>query len=128
MPNQTYNPIQGVREKGSIGAYTVVPSPSKYDWKLSDVSAPDAGRTEDGLMHKERITQKVHIELEWTYIGDNDAQTILTAFDPEYIDVKYYDYKSKAVVAKNFYVGDRQVTTYNRVQKLSTISFNIIEQ
>lgn len=128
MPNQTYNPIQGVREKGSTGAYTVVPSPSKYDWKLSDVSSPDAGRTEDGLMHKERIAQKVHIELEWAYIGDNDAQTILTAFDPEYIDVKYYDYKSKAVVAKNFYVGDRQVTTYNRVQKLSTISFNIIEQ
>lgn len=128
MSNQTYNPIQGVRTNGSTGAYTIVPSPSKYDWKLSDVSSHDAGRTEDGLMHKERITQKVHIELEWAYIGDNDAQTILNAFDPEYIDVKYYDYKSKAVVSKTFYVGDRQVTTYNRVQKLSTISFNIIEQ
>ena len=128
MPNQNDNPIQGVREKGSTAAYTAVPSPSKYDWKLSDVSNPTAGRTEDGLMHKDRIAQKVHLELEWAYIGDNDAQTILNAFDSEYLDVKFFDYKSKSVVAKNFYVGDRQVTTYNRVQKLSTISFNIIEQ
>ena len=128
MPNQNDNPIQGVREKGSTAAYTTVPSPSKYDWKLSDVSSPTSGRTEDGLMHKDRITQKVHLELEWAYIGDNDAQTILNAFNPEYLDVQYYDYMAKAVQAKNFYVGDRQVTTYNRVQKLSTISFNIIEQ
>ena len=56
MADQTYNPIKLV---GS----TVVPVPSKYDWKLSDVSSKDAGRTEDGLMHKERVTQKVHSSL-----------------------------------------------------------------
>lgn len=121
MPNQQVNPIR------SVGGATI-PAPSKYDWKLSDVSAADAGRTEDGKMHKMRITQKVHLELEWQNINDTAAQTILTAFQPEYISVVYYDYKSMAFLTKTFYVGDRNVTSYNRVLGIATISFNIIEQ
>lgn len=121
MPNQAYNPIQSV---GGVA----VPCPSKYDWKLSDVSAADAGRTEDAKMHKLRIAQKVHIELEWQNVSDAVAQTVLTAFQPEYISVNYYDYKAMAFQTKTFYVGDRSVSSYNRVKHISTISFNIIEQ
>jgi hypothetical protein len=121
MPTIPNNPIQSV---GGVA----VPSPSKYDWKLSDVSASDAGRTEDAKMHKQRIAQKVHIELEWQNVGDAVAQAVLTAFQPEYISVNYYDYKAMAFQTKTFYVGDRQVTSYNRVLGIGTISFNIIEQ
>lgn len=116
-----FNPI------ATVGG-NAVPCPSKYDWKLSDVSSADAGRTEDALMHKMRIAQKVHIELEWQNVSDSVAQTILTAFNPEYISVNYYDYKANAFQTKTFYVGDRQVTTYSRRLGISTLSFNIIEQ
>ena len=121
MPDQAFNPINSV---GGVA----IPCPSKYDWKLSDVSAADAGRTEDALMHKMRIAQKVHIELEWQNVSDSVAQTVLTAFQPEYINVNYYDYKSMAFLTKRFYVGDRTVTSYNRLMGIGTISFNIIEQ
>ena len=121
MPNQAFNPIKSV---GGVA----IPCPSKYDWKLSDVSAADAGRTEDALMHKMRIAQKVHIELEWQNVSDAAAQTVLTAFQPEYINVNYYDYKSMAFLTKRFYVGDRTVTSHNRILGIGTISFNIIEQ
>ena len=121
MPDQNYNPIR------SVGG-TTVPVPSKYNWKLSDVSSSDAGRTEDGKMHKEKIAQKVHIELEWQNIGDSAARTILTAFNPEYINVTYFDYKAMAYQTKRFYVGDRSVGTYSRILGKSTVSFNIIEQ
>ena len=121
MANQ-YSPIQ------SVGGVTNIPTPSKYDWKLSDVSAADAGRTEDALMHKMRIAQKVHIELEWQNVSDADASTILTAFQPEYINIQYYDYKALTFLTKRFYVGDRTVSSYNRAKGISTISFNIIEQ
>jgi len=121
MPNQSYNPIQ------SVGG-TAVPCPSKYDWKLSDVSSKHAGRTEDGLMHKEKIAQKVHIELEWQNVSDADAQVILTAFNPEYININYYDYKAMAFQTKRFYVGDRSVSSFSRLKGIGTISFNIIEQ
>ena len=121
MPNQAYNPIQSVDG-------VAVPCPSKYDWKLSDVSSGDAGRTEDALMHKMLIAQKVHIELEWKNVYDDVAHAVLTAFNPEYITVSYYDYKAMAFQTKTFYVGDRSVTTYNRLLGISTIAFNIIEQ
>lgn len=121
MPNQNFNPIQTV--KG-----IAVRCPSKYDWKESDVSSADAGRTEDGKMHKKLITKKVHLELEWQNVFDADAATILTAFDDEYVNVNYYDYKAAAFLTKKFYVGDRQVTTYSRNPGMSTIAFNIIEQ
>ena len=121
MPNQAYNPIQSVDG-------VAVPCPSKYDWKLSDVSSGDAGRTEDALMHKMLIAQKVHIELEWKNVRDDVARAVLVAFNPEYITVSYYDYKAMAFQTKTFYVGDRSVTTYNRLLGISTIAFNIIEQ
>ena len=121
MPNQSFNPIQ------SVGG-AAVPAPSKYDWKLSDVSAADAGRTEDALMHKMRIAQKVHIELEWQNVSDADASTILTAFQPEYINIQYYDYKALTYLTKRFFVGDRTVSSYNSAKGIGTISFNIIEQ
>lgn len=116
------NPIK------KVGSNTNFPTPSKYSWKLSDVSSADAGRTEDGKMHKERITSKVHLELEWQNVKDNIASTILAAFQPEYITVQYFDYKANSFLEKTFYVGDREVTAYNRALKISTISFNIIEQ
>ena len=79
-------------------------------------------------MHKMLIAQKVHIELEWKNISDSAASAILTAFNPEYINVTYYDYKALAFQTKRFYVGDRNVTTYSRLLGIATIAFNIIEQ
>ncbi len=42
-----------------------VPIPSEFGWSIQDVSAPDSGRTLDGLMHKERVTRKEKIQLKW---------------------------------------------------------------
>ena len=122
MPDQTYNPIQSVD-----GA--AIPCPSKYEYKLSDVSAADAGRTEDSLMHKMRIAQKVHLELAWQNVKTSVASQVLQAFDPEYINVTYLDPKAGGNVTKRFYVGDRSAPSYNtRMGLWSNISFNIIEQ
>lgn len=119
---QSDNPLRTVNG-------VTVPAPSKYDWKESDVSSADAGRTEDGLMHKEMITKKVHLELEWQNVNDTTARTVLQAFsENEYFSVTYWDYRTMAFETKTFYVGDRSVTAYNRVLKIGTISFNIIEQ
>ena len=118
-----YNPI------GSVNGATNIPCPSSYEYKLSDVSDSDAGRTEDGLMHKMRIAQKVHLELAWQNITTSAASTILTAFNPEYIQVNYLDPKAGSYLTKTFYVGDRSVPSYNvRLGLWSNVSFNIIEQ
>lgn len=123
MPNQTYNPIR------SVGGATV-PCPSSYQWQESDVSSADAGRTEDGLMHKELISRKISIELGWQNISTADASTILNAFTAsEYLSITYLDPKANSFQTKTFYVGDRTAPAYNtRLGIWSNVSFNIIER
>lgn len=109
-----------------------MPCPSKCDIGYQDISAADSGRTQDGLMWKNRVGQKVKIELEWLGVSDEDAATILTAFDPEYVDITYHDAKTNSNLTKNFYTGDRKGITYwwnpNSDFTYSSITFNCIER
>ena len=117
-----YNPLE------TVGG-SAVACPSSYVYKLSDVSAADAGRTEDAKMHKMRIAQKVHLELAWQYITTAQLSTILQAFNPEYVSIKYLDGKAGGYLTKTFYVGDRSAPAYNTKLGLWTdVSFNVIEQ
>lgn len=106
-----------------------VKCPSSYKYTLSDVSASDAGRTEDAVMHKKRIGQLVKLELAWNNVTTEEAAAILTAFNPEYVNVRYLDAKSGSFQTREFYVGDRSAPLYNATLGLwSNISFNIIER
>lgn len=119
-----YNPIL------SVDGNPVRP-PSVYSWSLQDVSDPDAGRTEDALMHKLRIGQKVKIQLAWNNISTTETSPILTAFNKEYVDVEYLDPMVGGYVTKTFYVGDRSTPMYNNTiygGLWSNVAFNIIEQ
>lgn len=112
-------------------AYTGVPSPSSMTWSLQDVSAGDAGRTQSGLMYKQRITQKRKLALSWDGVDSATASIILKAFNNEYIKVTYPDAMEGAVRTKTFYVGDRSapVYMYTANKKLyQNISFDIIER
>ena len=123
MADQTYNPIR------SVGGVTI-PCPSSYEWKESDVSDADAGRTEDAKMHKMMIARKIHLELAWQNVTTAAASAVLQAFTAsEYFSVTYLDPKANAYLTKTFYVGDRSVPSYNvRLGIWSNVSFNIIEQ
>ena len=121
----SYNALNPIRSID--GNY--VPVPSRYQYSLQDVSAPNSGRTEDALMHKQRITQKVKIELEWANQTTAAVSEILNAFNPEYIQVRYLDAKAGDFVTKTFYVGDRAAPLYNsRLGLWENVAFNIIER
>lgn len=108
--------------------------PSHYQWALEDISAADAGRTEDTNMDKMRIGQIRKIELQWDYLTTEQAHEVLNAFNPEYITVEYVDpqsgnpdngYLRSAV----FYVGNRSAPMYNAALGLwENVAFNIIER
>lgn len=107
-----------------------IPTPSKFGWHEQDVSAPDSGRTLDGMMQKMRVTQKEKIELEWLGKTPAEAATILQAFDPEYFNVTYRCPKTNTVVTKTFYRGDTSAPYYWWCDggRHESISFNIIER
>ena len=110
---------------------TAIPQPYVYSWSLKDISAPDSGRTEDTIMHKDRIGQKRELKLSWRTKDTAEAAFILQAFDPEYISVRYFDVKDNAYETRTFYVGDRdapvKVWMVGR-HIIETISFDIIER
>lgn len=116
------NPIHSVDGKS-------VKCPSSYLWKLEDVSASDAGRTEDVMMHKKRIGQLVGLELAWQNITTSEVSDILKAFNPEYITVCYLDAMQGKFVTSEFYVGNRTAPMYSAVKGLwQNVSFNLIER
>lgn len=122
MPD--YNPIAYVGSQG-----TTVKCPSSFQWELDDISAADAGRTEDTVMHKKRIGQVVALSLGWNNVTTAEASAILTAFNPEYITVSYLDPKAGTYVESEFYVGNRTAPMYNaRLGLWSNISFKIVER
>lgn len=106
-----------------------IPCPSSYKWKLEDISAADAGRTEDTVMHKKRIGQVVGLELAWQNIPTQTASKVLQAFNPEYITISYLDPYSGTFVTADFYVGNRSAPLYNATLGLwSDVSFNVIKR
>lgn len=121
MSNE-YNPIKSVD-----GAE--IKCPCSFKWKLEDLSAADAGRTEDYTMDKARVGQIVGLDLKWKNVTTEDASAILKAFNPEYITVCYLDPKEGLFRTSEFYVGDRAAPLYNCETGLwQEISFSIIER
>mgnify|MGYP006958164452 CR=1 FL=1 len=117
-----FNPIRTVDGE-------TVKCPSSYQWKLQDISDSDAGRTEDTVMHKNRIVQCVKLELSWQNISTAEVSDILRKFNPEYVTICYLDAKEGDYVTKVFYVGDRSTPMYNcQLGIWSNVSFNVIER
>ena len=114
-----------------LATYADIKCPSQYDWGLQDVSASESGRTDNATMMKNRIAQKRKIKLGWNGLSPADISTILTAFNPEYVYVKSWDFMNGADEERIYYVGDREGnvkvwTTNNKV--IETLSFDIIER
>lgn len=108
-----------------------MPNPSKFQWGLQDISIGDSGRDDSGYMYKGRVTQKVKIELEWKAVSPSVAATILTAFNPEYITVRYLDPLTNSFKTMEAYVGDRSAPVKiwsDGIKVYENVTFNIIER
>lgn len=105
------------------------PRPSAFSVDFEDVSKPTAGRTEDTVMHKERVGTAVKIFLQYNAVSKAEAHTILSVFHPEYVSVKYYDDLSGALRTSTFYCGTPHTEWINTgIGLRRDISVNLIEQ
>ena len=105
--------------------------PAKFDWKKSDVSGEDAGRTDDIIMHKNRVGEKRSISLGWTNLSKTEIHEILAAFSPEYVGVQYWDPLSGKEDTRIFYTGDMKASVRWWVkgrERYSSLDFDIIER
>lgn len=108
-----------------------IKTPSVFQPSLQDISAADAGRTQDALMHKNRVSRKRKIQMAWNMVTPTEAHAILSAFKDEYFRVTYYDPWDGGTVTKTFYSGDQSapVKTWNvNNKRYEQVSFDIIER
>lgn len=103
----------------------------KFTWGLQDVSSSEAGRTEDAIMHKERVAQKRKLQVSWRVKSWPETARIISAFNPEYISVTYPDMMSGSYQTRTFYRGDvsAPVLMWQVNRKLiETVNFDLIER
>lgn len=108
-----------------------MPCPSSFEWGLQDVSLGESGRTDDALMHKNRVAQKRKVAISYNGADKDVCAMVLQAVNPEYISVYYWDLMDNQYETRTFYVGDRSApykcwwVGNKRVERLS---FDIIER
>lgn len=110
-----------------------MPAPDDISWGLQDVSSSDAGRVNDSsaTMYKNRVAQKRKLSLSWKNPDGDTTSTILQAFNPEYVWVRYLDPLVGSYQIRQFYTGDKtapvRLITVGGVS-YSSVSFDIIER
>jgi hypothetical protein len=60
-------------------------------WTRNDLDGSNAGRTMDGIMHRERVASKIRLDITCLPLKSEDASLILNAINPEYVEVEYTD-------------------------------------
>ena len=108
-----------------------MPCPSTFQWGLQDVSAAESGRTEDTLMHKNRVGQKRKLQVGYNGVKAETAKTVLQAINPEYINVTYFDLMAGENQTRTFYVGDRTAPFkwwWDGKHILESLTFDLIER
>lgn len=100
-----------------------IKTPSAFTWGLTDLTDDDAGRTQDGKMHKSRVGQKRKLSLGWNHPTKEETAALLQAFNPEYVQVTYPDSMSGEEEIREFYVGDRSAPV-----KIWTVQNKLYEQ
>lgn len=74
-------------------------------WTRNDLDGPNAGRTMDGTMYRDRITGKVRLDITCLPLTSEDAAVVLNAINPEYVQVEYTD-PMEGIVTKTMYANN----------------------
>ena len=101
-------------------------------WQRNDLEAPDAGRTLDGVMHRQRVSSKITLAITCRSLKTSEAAIVLQAIYPEYVTVVYDDPQQGTVVTRTMYSNNNPATFAQQQTDGSylweEISFPLIEQ
>jgi len=112
-----------------------MPDPQKYSFPMQDMVSGDSSYNENGVAVRNRIRQGMFsIDLSWTATGEN-AEIILSAIEPDRVQVHYFDPRVNDYRNADMFVGDRScelvklTSTAGAVakQNLWTISFTLTQ-
>lgn len=86
------------------------PSPSTYEVEVTDADGADSGRSENGVMHRDRVrggdNPIYSIQVGWKSLSDGEMKAILNAVKNTSITVSFY---FGAMHTKKMYAGNRKL-------------------
>ncbi len=110
---------------------TVLSTPAEVTWALQDISSPNSGRTLDGVMHKDRVAQKVKLTCKWGAMPFSEASTLLKNVNSQVnFHLTYFDVMQNGLRTATFYVGDRTAPylwVWDNDGYVKDVSFDFIE-
>lgn len=94
------------------------------------LDGPNAGRSLNGKMIRDRIAIKDKIEISCRPLDDNELNILINLVEPETITVEFFSPRDNGIVRKNMYSGDLSMS-YLFKRKNTTlwsgISFSLVE-
>lgn len=78
-------------------------------WTRNDIDSADAGRTQDGLMHRGRVGTKDKLELTFRPLKQAEVETVFRALFPEFIAVAFVSPR-EGNVTKQMYSNNSPAT------------------
>ena len=60
-------------------------------WTRNDIDGPNAGRTINGKMIRDRVATKIRLDVTCRPLKQSEASTVLTSIMPEFVTVHYID-------------------------------------
>ena len=90
----------------TLGDYTP-PAPTEYSLEIHDIDSEASGRSESGIMNRERVRAGIYkLALSFTNLTSDEVLMIKEAIAPESFSVTLFD--GSEVTAK-MYVGNRSL-------------------
>lgn len=108
-----------------------VKDPSEFTWGLNDISDSASGRTQDGLMYKNRVAQKRKLTLVWRNPTPAEVAVVLQATNSVYVEVTYPDALSGLNETREFYRNDPSAPVKSwamGLKRYTTLSLSLIER
>ena len=78
-------------------------------WSRNDLDGPDAERTMDGILTRDRIATKVRLDVTCLPLNSEDAAIVLNAILPQFVEVEYTD-PMEGIVTKTMYANNVPAT------------------
>jgi Holliday junction resolvasome RuvABC ATP-dependent DNA helicase subunit len=76
-------------------------------WRRNDVDSPESGEMADGTMRRDRVivrpTMDITIANQKFFIDDELIHQMMSAIEPQWVSVKYFDPRLGQVVTRQFY-------------------------
>jgi hypothetical protein len=101
-------------------------------YSRNDVDAPNAGRTQDGTMVRDRVATKIRWDVTCTPLTSDKLSLILTLIQPEIFNLKYLDPMTNTVKIGSFYSNNVpaqfKLHRANGEEVWAGLTFPVVEQ